>query len=86
MSKGLCLENTPGPHKMNGRNWKCWLGPGDGNEDREQGYKTVLSAGRSAHTVVGQMLRLKAGIGLGGYPELHSPNPFLIITGAMLKL
>ena len=46
----------------------------------------MSSAGMAAHTVMGQMLKLEAASGRGGFSELHSPNPFLIITGAMLKL
>lgn len=46
----------------------------------------MSSGGMAAHTVMGQMLKLKAGIGLGGFSELHSPNPLLIFTGAVPEL
>lgn len=79
-SEVWCQENMPGPCKTNGETQKSWLGPGDGGGDREQGCETVSSAGVAAHTVVGQALRLVAGIGSGGFSEFHSPNPCLITT------
>lgn len=71
-----------GPRKMNG---ESWLRPGDKGEDKD-GDMRVSSAGMAAHTVMGQMLKLDPGLGLGGFSELQSPNPFLITTRAVLKL
>lgn len=63
--------------------------PGRGQKARLRtgtGCEKVSSAGTAAHTVMGHMLKLEAASGRGGFSELHSPNPFLIITGAVLKL